>query len=101
MSDEHDDSRDIGRTTLAASPVSKRLAKLIHDESTSPEEPTPCPRCGAVAAAPRAATPKSPFRKPSVTLTCSLCGLDYPRGESPWQPGELPRTLAPFLRPSG
>jgi hypothetical protein len=100
VSDDSDEREKVGRTTMASSPVSKRLARLLHDEAEGVVATSPCPRCGAAAGPPRGPTPHSPFRKPGRLLTCSLCGLDYERGEPQWQAGELPRTLAPFLRPS-
>ncbi|NUP08487.1 MAG: hypothetical protein HOW73_20755 [Polyangiaceae bacterium] len=58
----------------------------MRDETEPPDPALACPRCGGPPRARRAPTAKNPFLPKSKRLCCSLCGLDYEKGDKPWTP---------------
>lgn len=56
-----------------------------------PDPALACPRCGGAPAPRRTPTARNPFLQTSKKLCCSLCGLDYQKGDKPWKPDGRPK----------
>jgi rubredoxin len=53
-------------------------------DAAAPPSEARCPRCGGAPAPARKPSRANPFLPKSKRLTCSLCGLDFDRGDAPW-----------------